>query len=339
MAAGDGGRCAAGGPRSRGDPGASVLPAIIAAALVEVTLLARLVVVAGDRRGSARDLIAAGRADLPVAAVQRERARLLDARHVADLARSLDDLRLEAHAPYRDRPREHPLHAPSTVRRVDRELRSVIALLREPCPDLAFVARIEGLLSSPSSPLYGDDATRLRDELLRIAFVGRELRPGSRSPAPLNRALPRTLLAFVVAAIVAASCAPQRAPRPLTTRAPPATRSNASTRSGGCVRTPTAPCSGSASVSCRDGRDTPHCRHERTTEVLSEMPGTVVTPMGGLRRAGRLALRARTTLVTLIGGLRRSPSQHPPEGSASRSAGLVARRRHSGPRGGLASMT
>ncbi len=188
--------------------GASVLPAIIAAALVEVTLLARLVVVAGDRRGSARDLIAAGRADLPVAAVQRERARLLDARHVADLARSLDDLRLEAHAPYRDRPREHPLHAPSTVRRVDRELRSVIALLREPCPDLAFVARIEGLLSSPSSPLYGDDATRLRDELLRIAFVGRELRPGSRSPAPLNRALPRTLLAFVVAAIVAASCAP-----------------------------------------------------------------------------------------------------------------------------------
>jgi hypothetical protein len=188
--------------------GATVLPAVIAASVVEMTLLARLVIVAGDRRGSARDLIAAGRTDLPVAAVQRERARLLDARHVAELARSLDDVRREAAAPYRDRPREHPLHTPSTIRRVDRELMSVIALLREPCPDLAFVARIEGLLSGQFSPLYGDDATRLRGELLRIAFLGRQLRPGSGSSASMNGALPRTLLAFFVAAIVASSCAP-----------------------------------------------------------------------------------------------------------------------------------
>ncbi len=139
--------------------GAAVLPAVIAAAVVEATLLSRRVLVAGDRRGSARDLIAAGRADLPVAAVQRE-------------------------------------------------LVSVIALLREPRPDLAVIARVEGLLSSQSSPLYGDDATRLRDELLRIAFLGRELRPGSRSSASGNRTLSRTLLAFVVAAIVATTCTP-----------------------------------------------------------------------------------------------------------------------------------
>jgi hypothetical protein len=188
--------------------GAAVLPAVIAAAVVDATLLARLALVEGDRRGSARDLIAAGRADLPVAAVQRERARLVDARHVAGLRGSLDDLRREAAAPHRGRPRARPLHIPSTIRRVDRELGSVITLLREPCPDLAVVARVEGLLSSPSSPLYGDDTTRLRDELLRIAFLGRELRPGSRSSAPVNRALSRTLLAFAVAAIVATTSAP-----------------------------------------------------------------------------------------------------------------------------------
>ena len=56
-------------------------------------------------------LAALGRADLPVAAVQRERARLVDARHVAGLCGSLDDLRREAAAPYRGRPRSRPLLA------------------------------------------------------------------------------------------------------------------------------------------------------------------------------------------------------------------------------------
>jgi Cell wall-active antibiotics response 4TMS YvqF len=40
-----------------------------------------------------------------------------------------------------------------------------------------------------------------------------------------------------------------------------------------------------------------------TPATSTELPGLVVTPMGGLRRSGPLALRARTTLVTLIGGL------------------------------------
>ena len=61
------------------------------------------------------------------------------------------------------------------------------------------------------------------------------------------------------------------------------------------------------------------------TEVLSEMPGTVVTPMGGLRRAGRLALRARTRLVTLIGGLDLDLTQAvvPPEGSTITKVSLI----------------
>ena len=40
-----------------------------------------------------------------------------------------------------------------------------------------------------------------------------------------------------------------------------------------------------------------------TSATSTELPGLVVTPMGGLRRSGPLALRARTTLITLIGGL------------------------------------
>jgi hypothetical protein len=61
------------------------------------------------------------------------------------------------------------------------------------------------------------------------------------------------------------------------------------------------------------------------TEVLSEMPGTVVTPMGGLRRAGRLALRPRTTLVTLIGGLDLDLTQAdvPPAGSTITKVSLI----------------
>jgi len=40
-----------------------------------------------------------------------------------------------------------------------------------------------------------------------------------------------------------------------------------------------------------------------TPATSTELPGLVVTPLGGLRRSGPVALRARTTLVTLIGGL------------------------------------
>jgi hypothetical protein len=60
-------------------------------------------------------------------------------------------------------------------------------------------------------------------------------------------------------------------------------------------------------------------------EVLSEMPGTVVTPMGGLRRAGRLAMRPRTTLVTLIGGLDLDLTRAdvPPAGSTIAKVSLI----------------
>jgi hypothetical protein len=43
--------------------------------------------------------------------------------------------------------------------------------------------------------------------------------------------------------------------------------------------------------------------NDQTSAAVSEMPSAHVSPMGGLRRSGRVALRPRTTVVTLIGGV------------------------------------
>jgi hypothetical protein len=43
--------------------------------------------------------------------------------------------------------------------------------------------------------------------------------------------------------------------------------------------------------------------NHQTSAAVSEMPSTHITPMGGLRRSGRVTLRPKTTVVTLIGGV------------------------------------
>jgi hypothetical protein len=43
-------------------------------------------------------------------------------------------------------------------------------------------------------------------------------------------------------------------------------------------------------------------RMSSTPATSTELPGLVLTPMGGLRRSGPLTLRARTTLITPVGG-------------------------------------
>jgi hypothetical protein len=76
------------------------------------------------------------------------------------------------------------------------------------------VAAIEATLLTRLAFVAGDRCGAARDLIaagradLPVAAVGRELRPGSRSSASRNRVLPRTFLAFAVAAIVAATCAP-----------------------------------------------------------------------------------------------------------------------------------
>jgi hypothetical protein len=58
---------------------------------------------------------------------------------------------------------------PGVIRAADAELATTVRAL---CarPDASTVARVERLLCGASSPLYGEDARRLREELTRIHF-------------------------------------------------------------------------------------------------------------------------------------------------------------------------
>jgi hypothetical protein len=146
-----------------------LLALLLAAAAVQVGIVVGLLAAAGVRRRRALELIAAGRAALPLAAVRRERARL--ARRVGALATSLERMRVDARRPMRNRPVVAPLYFPSVIREVDAELAQTARLLRDGTPDLAAVARTEELLGGESSPLYGPDVLRLREELARLQYA------------------------------------------------------------------------------------------------------------------------------------------------------------------------
>jgi hypothetical protein len=146
-----------------------LLAVLVAAAAVQVGIVVGLLAAAGVRRRRALELIAAGRAALPLAAVRRERARL--SRRVGALATSLERMRVDARRPMRNRPVVAPLYFPSVIREVDAELAQTARLLRDGTPDLAAVARTEELLGGESSPLYGPDVLRLREELARLQYA------------------------------------------------------------------------------------------------------------------------------------------------------------------------
>jgi hypothetical protein len=137
---------------------------------VEIALGLWLASAVGARRDWALALIAAGRDRLPLEAVRRECARLADPRRATLLARSLDRLRSEAGRPHGRSAITAPLYVPSVIRDVDAELTRIVRMLRT-APRLVAVARAELLLRGPSSPLYGDDSLRLREELRRIQYL------------------------------------------------------------------------------------------------------------------------------------------------------------------------
>jgi hypothetical protein len=143
--------------------------ALLAGALVEACLLVALSAAVGAIRERALDLIADGRGTLPLASVRRQRARLLRPRHVRRLAEAIEALRREARCPYHRSPMSRPLYVPAVIRAVDAELAATARVLRAQ-PEATTVGRIERLLGAASSPLYGDEAKRLREELARIHF-------------------------------------------------------------------------------------------------------------------------------------------------------------------------
>ena len=150
------------------DPHGLYAAALVAAAVVQAALALSLVLATQAKRDAILQLIAEGRGDLPLATVARLRRRLLRPKRRERLARSVDALRREVARPLRG---ALPLYSRGVVRSVDRELGRVACLLRAPHVSADGVAMAVLFLSADSSPLYGDDAERLRREIGRLTFL------------------------------------------------------------------------------------------------------------------------------------------------------------------------
>jgi hypothetical protein len=124
------------------------------------------------RRFAARQLVLDGRETLPLAPIQRERRRLLEARTRHYVARSFE--RVLQHVTRRPAPAPasvRPLFDVGTVAAVTDDLREIVKLLHTGVARARGVALAERLLTEGVSPLYGYDAIALRDELRRVRYL------------------------------------------------------------------------------------------------------------------------------------------------------------------------
>ncbi|HEY3612383.1 MAG TPA: hypothetical protein VGK92_01685 [Gaiellales bacterium] len=140
----------------------SVGASVVAAAFAFGAYLAHL-----RLRDRAFELIASGREDLPLPAVECERERLRERRYRLQIARTLDVITLQQHT----RDWWSPLYAnQEAVRASQGELREIARLLRDlPTVRACGVALVTRLIrDGATSPLYQGPALRLREELGRI---------------------------------------------------------------------------------------------------------------------------------------------------------------------------
>jgi hypothetical protein len=152
--------------------GVSEARAAVAAALVVLVAVAcRLLIRMSVERDLVLDLIVEGRDDLPLPSVARERRRLLDRGCRVQLAGALDALREEATTPLAQRSPRLPLYCRRVVAGVAPELEGTAQALRRSDAGVRGIALSERLLTGHDSPLYADDADRLREELGRVRFL------------------------------------------------------------------------------------------------------------------------------------------------------------------------
>jgi hypothetical protein len=144
------------------------MPLLVAAGIVQLGLGVGLALLAQLQRERARELIIAGRGALPLPALERERRRLQRPRRRAGLADALEDLVRTAERWPTLVPTARPVFDPRQVRAAASELRAIAAGLRASTVAVRAVARVERLLTSGSSPLYGRESEALRHELMRI---------------------------------------------------------------------------------------------------------------------------------------------------------------------------
>lgn len=149
---------------------ARALAFAVAAAVVTVALACGAAMASWSVRDRVLELIVDGRGDLPLAAVIRERRRLLDRARRERMAASLDALLDEAQRPARS-PRSRPIFDVRIVAAVAPELASVARGLRADDAALRGIAAIHRLMVDGTSALYGRDRDRLREDLRRIRYL------------------------------------------------------------------------------------------------------------------------------------------------------------------------
>jgi hypothetical protein len=144
------------------------LPLLVAAAIVQLGLGIGLALLTQLQRERARDLIIAGRGGLPLPALEQERRRLQRPRRRAGLADALEELVRAAERWPTIFPTARPVFDPCLVRAAAAELRAIAARLRASTVAVCAIGRVERLLTSGASPLYGREPEELRHELMRI---------------------------------------------------------------------------------------------------------------------------------------------------------------------------
>jgi GTP:adenosylcobinamide-phosphate guanylyltransferase len=145
--------------------------ALVAAVAVEVALVCVLAALAAAKRDHLLDLIIEGREHLPLPQVARERERLLDSRYRTQLSQSLEALHHEAEHPILHRPSDLPLYRRGVIAAVAPDLVETARSLRNEHAGSAGVALAERLLNGHDSPLYDENAERLRVQLRRCRFL------------------------------------------------------------------------------------------------------------------------------------------------------------------------
>lgn len=150
--------------------GPTALHLAMGAAALSVVLLGGVLLARSSLRDRALELIANGREELPLPAVESERNRLSDRAYRRRLARTLDVLAAD--------PGPHEWWSPIAANRdavhgSHAELTEIARLLRElPNVRARGVALVTRLVrDGATSPLYQGPAPRLREELGRIRHV------------------------------------------------------------------------------------------------------------------------------------------------------------------------
>jgi hypothetical protein len=128
-------------------------------------------VLVSSRRDRALELIAQGRASVPLVAAARERQRLVEPRFRERLARSLDDIQDDCELAMRGARPVRPLFSVRVVRAAAPELTRVATLVRGDRAGLPGIAMAERLVTNGCSPLYGEDLGLLLEELRRTRFL------------------------------------------------------------------------------------------------------------------------------------------------------------------------